>query len=100
MFAWRLGSILQTIVKVNSYFYGCLLGIFLLGMLTRRGNERGALAGLAVGIATVLGCSAVRPEYWIWFGAVGCLSCFSIGYVVSSGKLNDLRLDTAQCARN
>src|SRR5262249_48944783 len=28
LLAWQLGSILELIVKVNSYFYGCLLGVF------------------------------------------------------------------------
>ena len=42
LLAWRLGSILELIVKVNSYFYGCLLGVFLLGMLTERAGGRGA----------------------------------------------------------
>src|SRR5262249_1496774 len=42
LLAWRLGSILELVVKVNSYFYGCLLGVFLLGIFTERGCARGA----------------------------------------------------------
>ena len=54
LLAWRLGSILELIVKVNSYFYGCLLGVFLLGMLTERAIAAGARFGLIAGMAAVL----------------------------------------------
>jgi SSS family solute:Na+ symporter len=83
LLAWRLGSILELIVKVNSYFYGCLLGIFLLGIWTTRACARGATIGLAAGVLAVLLCSAFQPDLWIWFGAIGCLVCFSTGYISS-----------------
>ena len=75
LLAWRLGSVLELIVKVNSYFYGCLLGVFLLGMLTERAIAAGARYGLMAGMAAVLLCSAWQPALWIWFGAIGCLVC-------------------------
>ncbi|MEW5979953.1 MAG: sodium/solute symporter [Acidobacteriota bacterium] len=83
LLAWRLGSILETIVMVNSYFYGCLLGTFLLGMLTKGVRAKAAIAGLLGSIATVLLFAIFRPEYWVWFGAIGCLACLTIGYAVS-----------------
>lgn len=82
--AWRLGPILELIVRVNAYCYGCLLGVFLLGMLTRRGTARGAMAGLGAGIALVALLATVRPEWWIWFGAAGCLTCLGVGYRFST----------------
>jgi SSS family solute:Na+ symporter len=44
-------GILQTLVTWLGYFAGPLLGLFLLGMLSRRANERGALVGVAVAFA-------------------------------------------------
>jgi sodium-coupled monocarboxylate transporter 8/12 len=100
LLAWRLGSILELIVKVNSYFYGCLLGVFLLGMLNRRIDGRGARAGLAAGIVTVLVCSALQPSMWIWFGAIGCLACMTAGCAWGFGKVDDLRYRPPQRARH
>jgi Na+/proline symporter len=100
LLAWRLGSILELIVKVNSYFYGCLLGVFLLGMLNGRIDGRGARAGLAAGIVTVLVCSALQPSMWIWFGAIGCLACMTAGCAWGFGKVDDLRYRPPQRARH
>jgi SSS family transporter len=86
LMAWRLGSILELVVKVNSYFYGCLLGVFLLGILTTRADGRGATFGLVAGMLAVLLCSAFQPDLWIWFGAIGCVVCFFAGYISSSNR--------------
>lgn len=99
LLAWRLGSILELIVKVNSYFYGCLLGIFLLGMLTQRADGRGARLGLLASMIAVLLCSVWSPSLWIWFGAIGCLVCCAVGYTCSSWKLDEIRSHPPQRTR-
>lgn len=83
LLAFRLGSILEMIVKVNSYFYGCLLGVFLLGMISRRANSQGAFAGLLASLLSILLCATLWPGYWIWFGVLGCSVCVAVGYGVS-----------------
>jgi len=83
LLAVRLGSILELIVKVNSYFYGCLLGVFLLGMNSKRASSQGAFAGLLASMLTILLCAGLWPGYWIWFGALGCTVCIAVGYSFS-----------------
>jgi Na+/proline symporter len=83
LLAVRYGSILELIVKVNSYFYGCLLGVFLLGMASKRVNSQGAFMGLLTSMVAILVCAYFRPGYWVWFGAVGCTVCMSVGYAFS-----------------
>lgn len=100
LLAWRLGSILELIVKVNSYFYGCVLGVFLLGMCSRTATARGACVGTAAGIAAVLACSLWQPDLWVWFGAIGCLVCLFTGYLSGNGTFDALRYRFAQRARN
>jgi SSS family transporter len=99
LLAWRLGSILELIVKVNSYFYGCLLGVFLLGMLTKKADGRGARLGLLASMAAVLFCAVWRPSLWIWFGGIGCLVCCAVGYTFSSWKLDEIRSHPPQRTR-
>jgi solute:Na+ symporter, SSS family len=80
LLAVRLGSILELIVKVNSYFYGCLLGAFLLGIASKRATSAGACLGLLASMLTILLCASLWPGYWIWFGALGCTVCMTVGY--------------------
>ena len=100
LLAWRLGSILELIVKVNSYFYGCLLGIFLLGVLTGHVDGRAARIGLIAGIAIVLLCAILQPAMWIWYGGIGCVVCFAVGYFSGSWKVDDLRYRSPERARH
>lgn len=100
LLAWRLGSILESIVKINSYFYGCLLGTFLLGALTESATARGARVGLVVSVGVVLACTWAQPGIWIWFGAIGCLVSFGCGYLASTLDFHELRHRSPQRARN
>jgi SSS family transporter len=82
--AFRLGSLLELIVRVNSYFYGCLLGIFLLGMFNERASGAGVRGGLLTGMAGIIALALWRPELWAWFGLVGCVTTVSTGYLLSA----------------
>jgi SSS family transporter len=48
----RLGTIIQAVVTIMGLFGGPLLGVFLLGALTRRPSGNAALVGAAFGAAT------------------------------------------------
>ena len=45
----RGGRVVEVGLSIASVAYGALLGVFLLGVLTRRANERGSMIGMAVG---------------------------------------------------
>jgi Na+(H+)/acetate symporter ActP len=84
-----------------------MLGVFLLGTLTKRANEIGTMIGLLGGCvlnlllwrqesevhATVLGHSLVFPKIaWTWYVAIGAVVTFGIGYMSSLfGKRNSVR---------
>ncbi|MEX0769742.1 MAG: sodium:solute symporter [Balneolaceae bacterium] len=46
-------SIIELVNKIGSYFYGSILGVFILLLWVRRANGFGALAGLISGMGTV-----------------------------------------------
>jgi len=73
------GSVLETGLSIASILYGSLLGVFLLGVLTKRPGEWAAIAGMAAGlIATV----ALRTQVaYTWYVLIGSLTTFVVGYI-------------------
>ena len=51
--AGQLGSAIEVVNRFGSYFYGSILGVFLLAVLTPRAAARGAFYGLMIGMAAV-----------------------------------------------
>ncbi|MHB9124717.1 MAG: sodium:solute symporter family transporter [Armatimonadota bacterium] len=83
LYVSRLGSIFQIAGKINGFFSGPLVGIFLLGVLTKRANSGGVLVGAIVGTTVTWIVASCTSIGWLWYGPAGCLSTLSIGYLVS-----------------
>ena len=86
--ATRSTGLLDTLVKWLGYFAGPLLGLFTLGMLTKRANETGALVGVAVsfaGVVLVVVFAEAKPWGFhpLWLAPASCLSTFVVGYATS-----------------
>jgi len=60
-----------------------MLGAFLLGVLTKRANQRGVMTGMAVALAVMLYVWLRTPLAWTWYVLTGTIICSSVGYVVS-----------------
>ncbi|MFO7984297.1 MAG: sodium:solute symporter [Desulfatiglandaceae bacterium] len=89
LFALRMigGSetVLELVNKIGSAFYGPILAVFWLGMLTRRTSEAGAISGLAggVGFNIFLWQFYGGSVSWLWWNVFGFLMAFGIGYGLS-----------------
>ena len=76
-------SVLELALTIASVPYGSMLGIFLLGVLTRRATSRGALIGALVALVT-LGCVMGFTEIaWTWYVAIGTITTFTVGLLTS-----------------
>ncbi len=81
-------SVLELALTVASVPYGSMLGIFLLGVLTRRASGRGTLVGAIVGLAVILLVVAGNATgklniAWTWYVAIGTLVTFATGWIAS-----------------
>jgi solute:Na+ symporter, SSS family len=79
----RVGRVVEVGLQIASVAYGALLGVFLLGVLTKRANQRGAIVGMVCGFATELylwGWSQVAFTWWV---AIGTCVTFAVGYAAS-----------------
>jgi solute:Na+ symporter, SSS family len=77
------GSVLQAGLSIASILYGSLLGVFLLGLLTRRTGEWAAIAGMSVALVTMLYIKFFTPIAWTWYVLIGTVVTFSVGYAAS-----------------
>jgi SSS family transporter len=76
-------SALELALTVASVPYGSMLGIFLLGVLTRRATARGALVGALSALATLAYVVGFTRIAWTWYVAIGTVVTFAIGLLVS-----------------
>src|SRR5881409_3444391 len=78
------GSLIEVVNRYGSFFYGSLLGVFILGILTKRATARGAFWGLLAGMTVVLAVAFQLP--WIeflWHNLIGAIVVVSVGLVIS-----------------
>lgn len=77
------GSVLQAGLSIASILYGSLLGVFLLGLLTRRVGEIAAMAGMTAGLLMMLYVKFQTQIAWTWYVLIGAMVTFSIGFAAS-----------------
>jgi len=77
------GSVFTTGLTIASLVYGPMLGAFLLGVLTRRANQPGVIAGIAVSLAFMVAVKEYSRLAWTWYVLVGTIVCMVVGYGVS-----------------
>jgi SSS family transporter len=70
-------------LAIAAFTLGILLGVFLLGTLTRRVDQRSALIGMIVGIATVSVFTFATPLAYPWRALVGSATVFLVGLSAS-----------------
>ena len=79
----RLGIIMIASRKINQFFGGVLIGLFLLGMLSRRAGGRAALVASAVGLAIVALVAQLTRVSFFLYAPLGCLTTMAAGLALS-----------------
>jgi len=79
----RGGRVVEVGLAIASVAYGALLGVFLLGVLTKRATETGAMVGMFVGFALNLYIWQFTKIPFTWYVMIGSAATFAIGYIVS-----------------
>jgi SSS family solute:Na+ symporter len=79
----RVGRVIEVGLQIASVAYGALLGVFLLGVLTRRANQAGAMVGMLCGFVAELYIWLGTRVPWTWYVAIGTVITFGVGYLGS-----------------
>ena len=110
LFAGQLGSVIEAVNQVGSYFYGSLLGVFILALGFKRSNGHGAFWGLLAGMVTVFVAAPpwgqlekwewlwgmmesrgwLKPNgdppwdvAWLWLNPIACVAVVIVGIIIS-----------------
>ena len=83
LLARQWGNVLQAGLSIASIVYGSLLGVFLLGLLTKRVGEIAAMSGMCVGLALMLCVRFATPIAFTWYVVIGTGATFATGILVS-----------------
>ena len=82
-FAATLGSLIEVVNRYGSFFYGSILGAFLLAMIPMA-RGWGAFVGLLAGMSCVAYVAFVYPEIsFLWHNVIGAATVVIVGLIVS-----------------
>ncbi|MBZ5680794.1 MAG: sodium:solute symporter [Acidobacteriia bacterium] len=81
----KVGRVVEVGLQIASVAYGALLGVFLLGVLTRRANQAGGMVGMLFGFGIELYLWQWTKVPWTWWVTIGTVTTFGIGYLASIG---------------
>src|SRR5271163_1481561 len=94
------GHVVETGLSIASVAYGCLLGVFLLGTLTKYANQTGTIIGMICGFAlniwlwqgtfpVHIGSATIPHIAFTWYVLIGSIVTFAVGSAASMVRPGD-----------
>jgi solute:Na+ symporter, SSS family len=81
--ASQWGSVLESGLSIASVTLGILLGVFLLGVLTKKPGENAAIAGVIAGAIVMLYVKFETTIPFTWWVLIGSGVTFGVGWLAS-----------------
>ena len=86
VYAVSLGSLIEVVNRFGSFFYGSILGVFLLAMMPRARGV-GAFIGLIAGMIVVGSVSFGAPDVsFLWHNVIGAVTVVGVGVVLGVSR--------------
>jgi SSS family solute:Na+ symporter len=86
VYAAGLGSLIEVVNRFGSFFYGSLLGVFVLALAFKRTTGTAAFVGLLGGMAVVMAVAfhpATSGISFLWHNPIGVIAVVVVGLLVS-----------------
>jgi Na+/proline symporter len=83
LYAVELGSLIEVVNQFGSYFYGSILGAFILALMVKPANGHGAFTGLVAGMLAVYYVDQTTDTAYLWLNVVGAVVVTVVGTAVS-----------------
>jgi len=84
VWAAQLGSLIEVVNRFGSFFYGSILGVFMLAIGWKRTTPNGALVGLVAGMASVAWFFFYTNVAFLWHNLIGAVGVIVAGVIVSA----------------
>jgi Na+/proline symporter len=83
IWAAELGSLIEVVNRFGSYFYGSILGVFILAIGFRSATPTGAFIGLIAGMTCVGLAARFTDVAFLWHNVTGAVAVVIVGLIVS-----------------
>ncbi len=83
VWAAELGSLIVVVNQIGSFFYGSILGVFILAVAVPFATGTGAFVSLIAGMASVAWVASFTNVAFLWHNVVGAVVVVVVGIVVS-----------------
>jgi solute:Na+ symporter, SSS family len=83
VWAAELGSLIEVVNRFGSFFYGSILGVFILAIAFPRATGNGAFIGLIAGMASVAWVASTTNIAFLWHNVIGAFVVVLVGMAIS-----------------
>jgi hypothetical protein len=84
VWAAELGSLIEVVNRFGSFFYGSILGVFILAIGVPSATGTGAFIGLLAGMGSVAWAASYTSVAFLWHNVIGAVAVVVAGVVVSA----------------
>ena len=84
-------AVVEVALSIASFTYGGLLGVFMLGLVYKKVQEREAMIGFIAGITVMVLIIFLELVAWTWFTLTGVITTVFVGSFLTFIKSNKLR---------
>ena len=91
VWAAELGSLIEVVNRFGSFFYGSILGVFILAVGFRSATANGAFVGLIAGMGSVAWAASFTDVAFLWHNVIGAIVVVVVGLTVSAGERTRVR---------
>jgi SSS family transporter len=84
VWAAELGSLIEVVNRFGSFFYGSILGVFILAIGFPRATSNGAFAGLLTGMGSVAWAASYTNVAFLWHNVIGAVAAVAGGLFFSA----------------
>jgi Na+/proline symporter len=84
IWAAELGSLIEVVNRFGSFFYGSILGVFILAIGFPSATPNGAFVGLLAGMAAVGWSASFTDVAFLWHNVIGVAAVLMAGLAISA----------------
>ena len=83
VWAAELGSLIEVVNRFGSFFYGSILGVFILAVAFPRATANAAFVALIAGMGSVAWAATFTKVAFLWHNVIGAVVVVAVGLVVT-----------------